>query len=692
MEIEAKKKSFGKEKTLYWELTEDGTLTISGYGEMPDYLHKNDSKAPWRKEFGKIRNVVIEDGVKSIGSGAFLSCRLTSISIPPSLKSIDGYAFGSIEKIFISDLESWCNCSKRIFCSHNLYLNDKLVENIEIPNTVTVIKFGAFLDCISLRSVIIPNSVVSIEYEAFSGCTNLTEIEIPNSVKSIGGSVFWGCRNLKSLVLPNSVETIGWYAFHECSKLTNIIIPNTIKSLGGWLFEGCDKLQQISIPCKNDITVEKFAFTLKSNGYKTEKLFEGNILSMPSFMMSNPKQWGLSSESVSRYKYGIKNKDGILIIEHKDGRKVSKKTDVVSNRDYYLINEEGKKGLVDSDGKWIIQLREDIQLIELAGKDHFRVKDKNNHMSLYDSDGGVIIPTSRGYSNIGDYNSSTMLFPVSKGRYDGLCDERGREVSMNKRPLYDYEIKNKGGYSDVTQITNGNTKYYRVYKGGHYGLTDSEGIEIIPCEMDAIEPAGSGYLRYKLNGFWGLMNFTGKILIDTDRCYTSIGDFKTFNKRFAYTMNGYKGECDATGRQISKIKVETSKQSESVTKSSVQMSPTSLKSMVGKHYAIVSLQLSNEIILPLDGDLSIGQYGVVLALGDENGYADEFHIYSYKDTSNNLKWQISGDKGEGFIQLYPEYTKRIPDEILITIKEGGKANTFILKNKPHDAPTLKERK
>ncbi len=58
-----------------------------------------------------------------------------------------------------------------------------------------------------------------------------------------------------------------------------------------------------------------------------------------------------------------------------------------------------------------------------------------------------------------------------------------------------------------------------------------------------------------------------------------------------------------------------------------QVSPTSLNSMAGKHYAIVSLQVSNDLSTPFEGDLSVSPYGIVLVYGDGNGYADEFHIY-----------------------------------------------------------------
>ena len=59
---------------ITWTLSDDGTLTISGT-DMPDYN-------PWYSQRGKIKKVVIEDGVTSIGDHAFFNCSsLTSVTI-----------------------------------------------------------------------------------------------------------------------------------------------------------------------------------------------------------------------------------------------------------------------------------------------------------------------------------------------------------------------------------------------------------------------------------------------------------------------------------------------------------------------------------------------------------------------------------------------------------------------------------
>lgn len=227
------------------------------------------------------------------------------------------------------------------------------------------------------------------------------------------------------------------------------------------------------------------------------------------------------------------------------------------SRKYYIVtNVKSQCGLYSLNGDKVLDL--DYDTIEDTGGNYVKVK-RNGYYGIASLDGKEIISTSRGYTSI-DYNSSKRSFAVAKTGYTGVCDAQGNEISLTKLPPTPNEIKTNGGYTSVVEHKDGSTKYWKVSKNGRYGLTDAEGKVVVPTEMEALESAGTGYLRYKLNSFWGVMNYAGKIIIDTDRGYTSIGDFKTFNKRFPYTMNDYKGECDATGRQISKIKVETPQQ------------------------------------------------------------------------------------------------------------------------------------
>src|SRR5574344_1303041 len=81
----------GKATNIIWKLTNDSLLTISGNGPMTDFER---DQAPWCKEVSKIKNVIIEEGVTSIGNYAFCECRnMTGVSIPSTVTEIGEGAF-----------------------------------------------------------------------------------------------------------------------------------------------------------------------------------------------------------------------------------------------------------------------------------------------------------------------------------------------------------------------------------------------------------------------------------------------------------------------------------------------------------------------------------------------------------------------------------------------------------------------
>jgi hypothetical protein len=83
---------------LSWVYTDDGTLIISGEGEMPSY--NDNAPQPWIYHRYGIKSVIIEDGVTTIGDSAFIYCAgLTSITIPNSVTTIQVGAFENCENL-----------------------------------------------------------------------------------------------------------------------------------------------------------------------------------------------------------------------------------------------------------------------------------------------------------------------------------------------------------------------------------------------------------------------------------------------------------------------------------------------------------------------------------------------------------------------------------------------------------------
>ena len=192
----------------------------------------------------EITNLIIPDGITSIGNNTFSGCSgLTSVTIPNSITSIGNNTFSGC-----SGLTSVTIPNSVTSIGGGAFSSCRGLTSITIPNSVTSIGGGAFSDCSGLTSITIPNSVTTIEGSTFYECSSLTSITIPNSVTAIEEFAFAYCRGLTSITIPNSVKSIGLQAFKSCSGLTSITIPDGVTDIGGDAFTFCSSLTSITIP------------------------------------------------------------------------------------------------------------------------------------------------------------------------------------------------------------------------------------------------------------------------------------------------------------------------------------------------------------------------------------------------------------------------------------------------------------
>lgn len=265
--------------------TETGEMVLSGEGPMYDYKIKDgmdydvwDEFIPYPEAY-TVKSIVIEDGITSIGGGAFYSfSSLETVSIPDSVTSIGDYAF-------------WC-CSE--------------LKSIDIPENVTYIGYIAFERCTDLEAISIPDGVTELEPRTFEECIGIktlnlnnvtvigedalswltgletitvaednpafevgsdgvlysedmtelvmypvasrnTSYVLPEIITKVPDFAFECARYLNYVTLHDKVTELGTYAF-AMSAIREIDLPDSLKTIGEGCFYFTDLLKEIKIP------------------------------------------------------------------------------------------------------------------------------------------------------------------------------------------------------------------------------------------------------------------------------------------------------------------------------------------------------------------------------------------------------------------------------------------------------------
>ena len=157
-----------------------GLLVFYGTGEMEEDYEDNsvegNTKAPWKTSRERIKYVVFENGIKTIGGHVFYYHNETS----------------------------------------GLYGYPNIVD-IKFGNTVSRIEEYAFYNCSSLSKMIFPESLTFISNYAFMSTSSLKELTF-KSILTLEFSIFWGSSSLKTIYYYGDKEP-NYYKNKDCGNL-----------------------------------------------------------------------------------------------------------------------------------------------------------------------------------------------------------------------------------------------------------------------------------------------------------------------------------------------------------------------------------------------------------------------------------------------------------------------------------------
>ena len=293
-------KSFAATVTKTYNVTDqitatldtEGTLTISGTGEIPDY----NTSAPWRND--NVKKVIINSGITKIGKNAFANCsdmasvslnegliqiesyafqntRLKTVQIPSTLKKIGVDAFLNVTTIESFSVKGGNNetfyTDKGVLYNHlydltnNKYYDQRALVAYPTANTMTNysilsgttdIAQSAFKNALNLKQVTIPDSIESIGANSFMN-TGLTSITIPKvTLTAFGPDAFENNKYLKTVDFKADLKIWAFSdakylqggIFRNCTALEKITFSGDIEEFGANVFYGCTSLNQITLP------------------------------------------------------------------------------------------------------------------------------------------------------------------------------------------------------------------------------------------------------------------------------------------------------------------------------------------------------------------------------------------------------------------------------------------------------------
>ena len=256
--------SFINKVTFPFEVTKDQTLYAKWEENVPAAISFNVN------EEGVLTSV---EGISEINNEVVIPSRVNNIDVI----EIGDEVFANnlfIKKLVIPEsVKSLGN--KMCYGAKNL-------EEVVLPNNITVIPDYAFEKCSSLTNINIPTSLVQIRANAFSQ-TALKEFIAPESLKEIWLYAFKDAKELTKVELKNVTE-IGDMVFENCEKLESIVIPETLEEIGASVFGGCSSIQDIDLPNK-PLTLDHNTF-YGSAYYEDISNWENGVLYVDNYLLA----------------------------------------------------------------------------------------------------------------------------------------------------------------------------------------------------------------------------------------------------------------------------------------------------------------------------------------------------------------------------------------------------------------------
>lgn len=206
-------------------------------------------------------HIIVKEGTYRIEAHAFASCgNIKSITIPDSVEIIGAQAFescSSLEKIYIGSGVKEIGIAPFVYDAEGLPCSNLISIEVSKDNqnyiSVDGVLFNREMTELiqypigkKQKEYVVPDSVTIIKNGAFRYCDELIKLTVGKGITVIDDPMLFGCDNIETVILPDTLTKLDDGAF-KYSGIKYIYIPDSVTYLGCEAMTGCDRLETVNI-------------------------------------------------------------------------------------------------------------------------------------------------------------------------------------------------------------------------------------------------------------------------------------------------------------------------------------------------------------------------------------------------------------------------------------------------------------
>ena len=196
----------------------------------------------WILEGSSLLSFTIPEGLTTLSESTFYGSNITEIRIPTTITEIPNYCFsgcGNLERIYLHD--------GIISMGKSAFIECFSLERFTIPKGVIVLSQDLFASCRGLREVYLHENITKMESSVFENCKSLTFCSLsgagqnilPDNLTEIGTKCFYSTPLKQMNMRSTKITAIPEYAFYTCENLKEITLPSGLQTIGTYALSGC---------------------------------------------------------------------------------------------------------------------------------------------------------------------------------------------------------------------------------------------------------------------------------------------------------------------------------------------------------------------------------------------------------------------------------------------------------------------